>query len=147
VKTAVLDSQSPKTYLLVFDPDEEVVTGLIGFVREKAITAGHFTAIGAVSGAALGFFDRERKDYKKIPQDGQAEVLSLIGDVALKEDGSPGVHAHAVLGLPDGSARGGHLIEAKVWPTLEVVLTESPKHLRRTFRPELGLALIGPKGG
>jgi predicted DNA-binding protein with PD1-like motif len=40
-----------------------------------------------------------------------------------------------VLGLPDGSARGGHLIAATVWPTLEVVLTESPKHLRRTFRP------------
>jgi predicted DNA-binding protein with PD1-like motif len=47
-----------------------------------------------------------------------------------------------VLGLPDGSARGGHLITATVWPTLEVVLTESPKHLRQTFRPEPGLALI-----
>jgi predicted DNA-binding protein with PD1-like motif len=145
VKTAVLDSQAPKTYLLVFDPDEEVMGGLVGFVKEKAITAGHFTAIGAVSRAVLGFFDRETKDYKRIPQDGQAEVLSLIGDVALKEDGTPGVHAHAVLGLPDGSACGGHLIEATVWPTLEVVLTESPKHLRRTFRPELGLALIDPK--
>jgi len=144
VKTAVLDSQPPKTYLLVFDPDEEVMAGLFAFIKEKAITAGHFTAIGAVSGAMLGFFDRKTKDYKKIPQDGQAEVLSLIGDVALKEDGSPGVHAHAVLGLSDGSARGGHLIEARVWPTLKVVLSESPKHLRRTFRPEFGLALIDP---
>jgi len=120
------------------------MAGLFAFIKEKAITAGHFTAIGAVSGAMLGFFDRKTKDYKKIPQDGQAEVLSLIGDVALKEDGSPGVHAHAVLGLSDGSARGGHLIEARVWPTLEVVLSESPKHLRRTFRPEFGLALIDP---
>ena len=147
MKTAVLDAQPPKTYLLVLDPDEEVVSGLVGFVTEKAITAGHFTAIGAVSGAMLGFFDRKTKEYTKIPQDGQAEVLSLIGDVALKADGSPGIHAHAVLGLPDGSARGGHLIEATVWPTLEVVLTESPRHLRRTFRPELGLALIDPTRG
>jgi uncharacterized protein len=145
VKTAVLDARPPKTYLLVFDPDEEVMGGLLAFIKEKAISAGHLTAIGAVSRAVLGFFDRKTKDYKRIPQDGQAEVLSLIGDVALKDDGSPGVHAHAVLGLPDGSARGGHLIEATVWPTLEVVLTESPKHLRRTFRPELGLALIDPK--
>jgi predicted DNA-binding protein with PD1-like motif len=145
VKTAVLDSQGPTTYLLVFDPDEEVMGGLLAFVREKQIAAGHFTAIGAVSKATLGFFDRKAKDYKKIPQDGQAEVLSLIGDVAVTDKGEPGVHAHAVLGLPDGSARGGHLIEATVWPTLEVVLTESPTHLRRTFRPELGLALIDPR--
>jgi predicted DNA-binding protein with PD1-like motif len=47
--------------------------------------------------------------------------------------------------LPDGAARGCHLIEAAVRPTLEVVLTGSPKDLRRTFRPELGLALIDPK--
>jgi len=145
VKTAILDSQGPKTYLLVFDPDEEVMAGLLAFVREKQITAGHFTAIGAVSQATLGFFDRKAKDYTKIPQDGQAEVLSLIGDVAVTDKGEPGIHAHAVLGLPDGSAKGGHLINATVWPTLEVVLTESPKHLRRTFRPELGLALIDLK--
>jgi predicted DNA-binding protein with PD1-like motif len=145
VKTAVLDSQGPKTYLLVFDPDEEVMAGLLAFVREKQITAGHFTAIGAVSKAILGFFDRRTKDYAKIPQDGQAEVLSLIGDVAETDKGEPGVHAHVVLGLPDGSDRGGHLIAATVWPTLKMVLTESPKHLRRTFRPELGLALIDLK--
>jgi predicted DNA-binding protein with PD1-like motif len=144
VKTAIL-SHDPTTYLLVFAPDEEVMAGLLAFVREKQITAGCLTAIGAVSKATLGFFDRKMKEYTKIPQDGQAEVLSLIGDVAVTEKGEPGVHAHMVLGLPDGSARGGHLIAATVWPTLEVVLTESPKHLRRTFRPELGLALIDLK--
>ena len=114
MKTAVLDSQPPRTYLLVFDPDEEVMSGLLSFVLEKQITAGHFTAIGAVSKATLGFFDRKTKDCDKIPQDGQAEVLSLIGDVAVTEKGEPGVHAHMVLGLPDGSAKGGHLIEATV---------------------------------
>lgn len=144
MKSAVL-SQDPKTYLLVFDPEDEVVGGLMTFIRERQITAGHFTAIGAVSRTTLGFFDRKTKEYARIPHDEQAEVLSLIGDVAVTETGEPGVHAHIVLGLPDGSAKGGHLMEAMVWPTLEVVLTESPKHLRRTFRPELGLALIDLK--
>jgi uncharacterized protein len=145
MKSATLDDQQPRTYLLVFDPGEEVMKGLLAFVKEKKMTAGHLTAIGAVSDAVLGYFDRREKDYKRIPQEGQAEVLSVIGDVALTESGEPGVHVHAVLGLPDGSTRGGHLIEAHVWPTLEVVLTESPEHLRRTFRPELGLALIDLK--
>jgi uncharacterized protein len=65
----------------------------------------------------------------------------LDQDIALKDDG-PQVHAHVVLGKADGSAHGGHVLEAHVWPTLEVVLTESPKHLHRKFDPETGLALI-----
>ena len=52
------------------------------------------------------------------------------------------VHAHVVLGLSDGTTRGGHLLEGHVWPTLEVVLDEPPTALRKTDRPEIGLALI-----
>ena len=72
--------------------------------------------------------------------DQQAEVLSLVGDVAL-EKGKPKIHAHAVVGLADGSTR-GHLIEAHVWPTLEVVVSQSPAHLQRMTDPETGLALV-----
>jgi predicted DNA-binding protein with PD1-like motif len=71
----------------------------------------------------------------------QVEVLSLIGDVAL-EGAHPKIHAHVVVGLRDGSARGGHLLEARVRPTLEVILTESPNYLTRKFDRESGLALI-----
>ena len=145
MKSTVLDEQRPEDVPARVRPRRGGDERPARFRPREKITAGHLTAIGAVSDAVLGFFDRKEKDYKRIPQEGQAEVLSLIGDVALQEDGEPGVHAHAVLGLPDGSTRGGHLIEAHVWPTLEVVLTESPKHLRRTFRPELGLALIDLK--
>src|SRR5438270_828504 len=77
----------------------------------------------------------------RMPLSEQAEVVSLIGDVAL--DGEhPKIHAHAVLGLRDGSTRGGHLLEAHVRPTLEVILTESPSYLKREFDRESGLALI-----
>ena len=71
----------------------------------------------------------------------QVEVLSLIGDVAVK-DGEPQVHAHVVAGKSNGAAVGGHLMAAHVRPTLEVMLTESPEHLRRKFDAESGLALI-----
>ena len=36
----------------------------------------------------------------------------------------------------------GHLIEGQVRPTLEVILTDSPAHLRKKHNPESGLALI-----
>ncbi len=71
------------------------------------------------------------------------EVLSLVGTIALKDDGEPQVHAHVVLGRSDGTTRGGHLLEAYVRPTLEVVIIESPEHLQRRTDKETGLPLIG----
>jgi len=135
------EHQGEKTFALIFETGDEAMAGLVGFARENRLGAARFTAIGAFRDVTLGYFDWERKDYKKIPVGEQVEVLSLIGDVALK-GGQPQVHAHVVVGRSDGSTRGGHLVEAHVRPTLEVILTESPAHLRKEVDPESGLALI-----
>src|SRR5262245_55606275 len=141
MKAQPLHGGKQKTYVLVFDQGDEVIGKLTEFAVANRLTASHFTAIGAFSDATLGYFERERKDYKRIGVDEQVEVLSLIGDVALK-DGKPQIHAHVVVGKTDGSAHGGHLLEAHVWPTLELVMTESPRYLRRRSDPSSGLALI-----
>jgi predicted DNA-binding protein with PD1-like motif len=47
----------------------------------------------------------------------------VIGDIAMGDDGKPGLHAHCILGLSDGSVRGGHFLSGKVRPTLEIVVT------------------------
>ncbi len=130
-----------KTFAIIFNTGDEVVTGLKAFAEEKGLTASHFTAIGAFKNVVLGYFDWDKKDYTKILIHEQVEVLSLVGDVTLDE-GKPNIHAHVVLGKQDGSTCGGHLIEARVRPTLEVMLTESPDHLIRRFDRESGLALI-----
>lgn len=111
------------------------------FAEEQNLSASQFTAIGALQEAIVSFFDWEKKDYKKIPVNEQAEVLSLSGDVALK-NGRQSVHAHVVLGRYDGSTRGGHLVKAIVRPTLEVILTESPAYLAKSFDEESQLFLI-----
>jgi predicted DNA-binding protein with PD1-like motif len=141
-------SGEQRTFALIFDTDDEVIAGLTGFAKERSLTAAHFTAIGAFRAAILGFFDWEQKRYKKIPVQEQVEVLSLVGDIALK-DGQPTVHAHVVVGKGDGTAHGGHLMEAYVRPTLEVILVESPNFLQRQHDPASGLALIdvGASGG
>jgi predicted DNA-binding protein with PD1-like motif len=130
-----------ETHVLVFDKGDEVMEGLTRFASERGITAGHFTAIGAFSDVTLGFLDPETKEYEPIAVDAQVEALSLVGDVSV-EGGKPRIHAHVVVGKRDGSAHGGHLLEAHVWPTLEVVLTESPAHLQRRVDPDTGLPLI-----
>ncbi len=72
----------------------------------------------------------------------QSEVLSLMGDIAVDDEGKASPHLHVVLGFADGSTKGGHFLEGHVRPTLEVMVTESPAHLRRRHDPESGLALI-----
>ena len=143
MRSTLLDATSPRTWAVIFDKGDEPVAGLTAFAKAQKLGAAHFTAIGAFSDVTLGYFDRAKRDYKKIPLHEQVEVLSLLGDVAL-DKGEPKIHAHVVVGRADGEARGGHLLEAHVWPTLEVVLVESPRHLRKRHDPETGLALIDP---
>ena len=141
MKSKLLGGGGGKTFVIVFDTGDEVVAGLLGFAREHKLAAS-LTAIGAFERVTLGFFESERKDYKKIPINEQVEVMSLVGNVTLEEGGEPKVHAHVVVGKRDGTAHGGHLLEAHVRPTLEVVLVESPAPLRRKMNAEVGLALI-----
>lgn len=131
-----------KTSVLVFSTGDEVMKTLLDYAREKRLAGCRFTAIGAFENAVLGYFDWQKKDYKKIPVREQVEVLSLVGDLAEKENGEQQVHAHVVLGTSEGKALGGHLLEAHVRPTLELILTESPVHLRRRYDSASGLALI-----
>ncbi len=141
MKSKLIQHDGEKTYALVFEKDEEVIEILTAFAKKNNLAGSHFTAIGAFSDVTLGYFDRERKDYKKILINEQVEVLSLVGNIALS-NGESKLHAHVVVGKSDGTAYGGHILKAHVWPTLEVVLTESPKHLRRKTDEETRLPLI-----
>jgi predicted DNA-binding protein with PD1-like motif len=92
------------------------------------------------------YFDWEKKQYLRLPVREQVEVASLIGDVAQAPSGTPALHIHLVVGKRDGAAMAGHLGEGHVRPTLEVIVTESPAHLRKVKDEETGLALIRPEG-
>ncbi|MCA0030232.1 PPC domain-containing DNA-binding protein [Mesorhizobium sp. B263B2A] len=131
-----------RTFVIVLDPGEEAFAALTDFAADRKVDGASLTAIGAFERATVGWFDPDTKTYRRIPIDEQCEVLSAIGDVALGDDGKPSLHVHAVLGLSDGTTRGGHLLDAIVRPTLEVTLVEAPGHLRRSKRPGLGVALI-----
>ena len=131
-----------QVHVVVLESGEEAFAALTRFVRDKGISVASLTAIGAFERATVGWFDIASKSYRKIEVGEQCEFLSAIGDVAVGDDGKPTLHVHAVLGLSDGSTRGGHLLAGTVRPTLEVVLTEVPATLRRKKRADLGIALI-----
>ncbi|HEY6967708.1 MAG TPA: PPC domain-containing DNA-binding protein [Candidatus Angelobacter sp.] len=135
------ESDGLRTFAIVFDEGDEVRETLLEFARTQRFADAHLTAIGAFSEVKLGFFDRQQKTYKTIPINEQVEVLSFSGNI-VQSDGKPALHAHVVVGKSDGSAHGGHFLGGKVWPTLEMLVSEMPVHLRRSHDEEGGLALI-----
>jgi predicted DNA-binding protein with PD1-like motif len=144
MKTALLrEHEGLRTFVVIFETGDEASSGLAAFAKAQGLAGSHFSAIGAFSRAVVAFFDWSSKKYRHIPIDEQVEVLSFAGDITI-EKGQPKVHAHVVLGKADATAHGGHLIEGHVRPTLELVLTELPRHLHRRFDAASGLALIDP---
>jgi hypothetical protein len=143
--TLLNDHAGQRTFAVIMETGDEAMACLQTFVEKERVSAAQLTAIGALSDAKLNYFDWEKKAYLPIPVREQVEVASLVGDVALSPDGKPALHVHVVLGRRDGSALAGHLAEAHVRPTLEVILTEPPAHLLKAHDPESGLALIRPE--
>jgi predicted DNA-binding protein with PD1-like motif len=135
--------EAAKQYAVIFYEGDEAFSGLAEFAEKYHVTSAHFTAIGAVSGATLGWFDPQRKMYKKIPINGQHEVIGMSGDIALYQ-GKPVIHTHMVVGNADGTTRGGHVLAAYVAPTLEVMIAVDPAAMHKRFDPETDLTLIDP---
>jgi predicted DNA-binding protein with PD1-like motif len=138
----VSDRPGAQVHVVILDSGDEAFAALTKFANEAKIAAASLSAIGAFEKATVGWFDFASKRYKKIEVGEQCEVLSAIGDIAIGDDGKASLHVHLVVGLSDGSTRGGHLLEGVVRPTLEVVVTETPARLRRKKSADLGIALI-----
>ena len=132
-----------REYAVIFAKGDEAFSGLLQFAEQYQVTSAHFTAIGAGNRATVAWFDPQLKMYKKIPIEGQFEVISMIGDIALYQ-GKPQVHTHVVLATSDGTARGGHVLELYVNPTLEVMVTVDDMAMQKRLDPETGLTLIDP---
>jgi uncharacterized protein len=135
--------EATKQYAVIFYQGDEAFSGLLDFAEKYHVTSAHFTAIGALNGATLGWFDPQRKMYKKIPISGQHEVIGMSGDIALYQ-GKPVVHTHMIVGSPDGTTRAGHVLDAIVSPTLEVMVTVDPIAMKKRLDPETDLTLIDP---
>ena len=139
------EADGKRTFAVILQKGDEAMRCLQGFAAKERLGGAQVTAIGALSGAKLAFFDWETKQYRPIPVEEQVEVASLVGDIAVGPDGKPSVHVHAVLGRRDGTALAGHLQAGHVRPTLEIIITESPAHLCKVKDAESGLALISAR--
>jgi predicted DNA-binding protein with PD1-like motif len=132
-----------KVYAVVFCKGDEMLSGLTNFAKQYHVVDAHFTGIGAVSGATVGWLDLSQKNYHPIHVNEQVEVLAMTGDIATF-NANPVVHAHLVLGRRDGSTVGGHMWEAHVNPTVEVFVTTHETKLEKVPDDASGMKLIDP---
>jgi len=141
----VWENAGERTFVLVLDAGDEAFAAISAFANQASLGGASLTALGAFEHATVGWFDLKNKKYRPIEIASQCEALSLLGDIARGDDGKASLHMHAVLGLSDGTVRGGHFLQGIVRPTLEVTIVETPTHLRRRHQPNLGIALIDLK--
>jgi hypothetical protein len=140
----VWEQSGERTFVVVLDAGDEAFAAITEFADKNRLGGASLSAIGAFARATVGWFDLRSKTYRPIEIDEQCEGLTLLGDIAVGDDARASVHMHAVLGLRDGSTRGGHFLKGIVRPTLEVTIVETPAQLRRRKQPGLGIALIQP---
>ncbi len=76
MKSKQIKESVPPTYALIFDKGDEVMSALSEFAERENLLGSHFTAVGAFERVVLGYFDRERKDYKRIPIEEQGATSS-----------------------------------------------------------------------
>jgi predicted DNA-binding protein with PD1-like motif len=110
---------------------------------EEDIKIGKVTALGAVTQAAVSYYDQKKKVYKPITFKKHLEILNCTGNVSLK-DGKPFVHMHATFADSKGTVVGGHLTAGTVVFACELTIEElEGKAVDREFDENTGLNLWG----
>ncbi len=119
-------------------PGDEIIAALLTVAAKEKISLGKVEGIGAVNAFKIGLFDVTRKQYYVKPYRGAYEIVSLLGNLSLK-DGEPYVHCHLAAADADNSVVGGHLNEAVISGVGELIITVIEGSVEREFSPEIGL--------
>jgi len=130
-----------KHYMIRFEKGEEIATELQRFCEKEKLYLGKIEAIGAVDKVVIGFFDTVKNEYMTRTISGDHEIVSLIGNLT-EMGGNPYLHMHITLADRDYNVRGGHLTEAYVSATCEMVLTTLEGNVTRRRDEVSGLNLL-----
>ncbi|MCH9770161.1 MAG: DUF296 domain-containing protein [Gammaproteobacteria bacterium] len=130
-------------FLLIGRIDEEIMAAVTAVVREAELPGAFITGIGALKELELGYYHLEKKDYQRRQFDGDYELLSFTGNVSLNND-EYFSHVHVSIGDAEYKVHGGHLFQAKVAVTAELLITPLTELPKRKVDDRIGLGLICP---
>jgi len=119
-----------KIHVFRVKPKQELASEIAGYCRQNGISSGVVVGIiGSVTSARLNFLRELPGKYETKEYEGPLEIVCAQGSVALK-DSELIIHIHIQLAGLDG-CQGGHLVEATVFSTAEVVIGELDYQLYR----------------
>jgi predicted DNA-binding protein with PD1-like motif len=128
-------------FIVRLEAGEPIVATLETFLHSQRAEFASITAAGAVESIRLSYWDPDKRTYQSRDFPEQLEVVSFEGNGSLK-DGKPFLHLHGVFGRRDFTTIGGHIVEGRVNPTLEVWLRTETVAVRRVHDPATGLELL-----
>jgi predicted DNA-binding protein with PD1-like motif len=129
------------TWVIVLKKGDKIIEKLSEFIDAEQIMGGYMYGIGAVSSVEIAHYDLAEKKYSSKTFKEPLELLSLLGNVAFK-DNEKIVHCHIILGRDDMSLFGGHLVEGTIGVTCEIVFNELDGQIPKKEDPDIGLNLI-----
>ena len=137
--------EQQKIHVLRFDKGDDLLSGIIDYIKKQNIKAGFLSGIGALEKGIFGYFDVEKKQYVNTKFK-EVELLGCTGNIAINKDTKdPVAHIHILIGEKDGKTFGGHLVEGIISVTAEIYIVETRPIIYRTKNEETGLYLLDPK--
>jgi predicted DNA-binding protein with PD1-like motif len=130
------------TWVIRIKRGEDIIKSIKDFCKKNRIEGGFFYGVGACDKVELAHYDVGKKKYSSIKYDEALEMASINGNIGKEKDLI--VHAHAVFSNKKMNAYAGHLVEARVSGTAEIIFTVLPK-LKKKYDDETGLKLFDLK--
>lgn len=129
------------TLVMRVDLGEEICGQILKVAEKENIMLAEINGLGAVNDFTTGVFDTVNKEYHSNHFKGAFEIVSLTGTLTRKED-EPYLHVHLSAGDEKGNVFGGHLNEAVVSATGEIIIRLIDGTVDRCFRDQIGLNLF-----
>ena len=126
---------------LRLESGEHVAAALVELLQREGVGYASVTGLGAVRWVRLAYWNSATRDYESHDVEEQVEVVSLVGNVTLREE-QPFLHLHISLGRQDLSMFGGHFLDAIAHPNFEVWIQREAGPVHRRVEPASGLALM-----
>lgn len=124
-----------------FERGEEVHAALKEIALKEDIKLATISALGATDDFTIGVYKVDDKSYSEKNFKGIFEILSINGTITTK-DGEYYPHLHISVADDKGYGFGGHLIEANISVTCEMVIDIIYGRVDRKIDDDIGINLF-----
>lgn len=128
-------------YVLRLHKNDEIITALKKAAENQKINGAFFFGLGVGSNVVLGYFDIDQRTYIKKAFEGEYEFTSFSGNISTY-NGDTIVHCHVTITNREFDAVGGHLVQATVPATCEIIIFPFTGILKRKKDRDTNLAVL-----